>query len=626
MLRGIGTVYAGLIMLLALASIAVYIAYMGRTVTQAIHEQQQLYERARFIAEHANISSNVISLPEPADIIVVDPNGIPHVAVNVTTVTLPWPADQSKIYVAKRGNLRVGAADPVASSVAAMASVASAPLETANNTANVDTESLVGEAVREVLLVQYGPVLQPVWFAGPLLPVDSVEDVARAAGDGPLPGVNTDPEKAQLYRIAGLPVRDSVESSERDLGCCGCGELYVRRRVLEPIAGGLLRLEHREARVYACADIYEKYRWKPKIGFTKEGLLYTTSEIFALYRGRYWRWMSSISFPIPFNDYDHSASWLSGGAVGAIYIPFLVTTESKSETITLLLLPRDPVSAAVNETVTGWRAQDYCGVITSCTYTSTLALPVTHVSVKLHLLPPNTYDPGKLVVARGMASQVDPSWQARVQEALYTETIRIEGRNVARLDHPVAVTITIGPELVKRLGPTATAAVAVLEVSYAAWAGAWVSRFHYVPGVGSYAMVGTELLLYIAHSHTETANANELLAPTTLRLEPVAEARPVERIVLDRKTYTASRTIVDYMWGDPYYSTFTITYNETLVLEDPGLVLYTVEPGSQLTVSIEATQPTGTPVELDYTATPVPFPRSLLDEVLEEGAKPLIIT
>ena len=484
------------------------------------------------------------------------------------------------------------------------------------NSARIVAEQAAQKAVREVLLIQYGPVLQPVWAAGPLLPGASP---VYAAASGPLPGAYVDPEKLRLYPVTEWPVRDSVESSERDLGCCGCGELYVRRRALEPIAGGLLRIEHREARVYACADIYYKYRLKPRIELTSQGLLHTTSKLYGYDR----RWEPSTGFTIPYDDGGCSASWISGGAAGSIYIPFLVTTESEPEAVTLLLLPRDPVSVAINETVTGHRAWRYCGE-SACVYTGTLALPATYVSVKLHLLPPNSYDPGKLVVARGRAGQVDASWQARAQEALYTETIRIEGRSVARLDHPVAVTITIGPELVKRLGPTATAAVAVVEVSYAAWAGSWASRFLYP--LGGYAMVGTELLLYIAHSHSEAAAAGELLAPATLRLEPVAEAQPVERIVLERKAYTASRTIADRLYYGTYYSTFTITYNETLVLEDPGLVLYTVEPGSQLTVSIASTQPSGEPVELDYTATRIPFPKSIIQEVLEKGAKPLILT
>ncbi|HID40756.1 MAG TPA: hypothetical protein EYP33_01215, partial [Pyrodictium sp.] len=171
-MRGIGTVYAGLIMLLALASVAVYTAYMGKTVTQAIYEQQQLYEHARFIAEHANITGSMIELPEPADIIVVDPQGIPHVARNVQQLQLPWPADQSKIYVAKRGRLRVGAADPVASSIAALASVASAPLTASSS---IDTEQLSQEAdvaqliargYLDPLFVVYSDVLDPNSYRG----------------------------------------------------------------------------------------------------------------------------------------------------------------------------------------------------------------------------------------------------------------------------------------------------------------------------------------------------------------------------------------------------------------------------------------------------------------------------
>ncbi len=128
-MRAVGTLFAGLVVLVGLVMLTVYIVHVSRVATQAIHEQQQLYEKARYLAEHANITGNTIVLPEPADVIIIDASGVPHVAMNVTTVTLPWPADQSKkIYVAKRGRLRVGVADPVATALSAAASVAAAPL------------------------------------------------------------------------------------------------------------------------------------------------------------------------------------------------------------------------------------------------------------------------------------------------------------------------------------------------------------------------------------------------------------------------------------------------------------------------------------------------------------------
>jgi len=136
-MRGIGTLYAGLVILTALAALTIYMVYTGRIVIQSIHEQQMLYEKARFIAEHVNISGDIVELPEPADLIIIDPNGVPHVAENVTRLQLPWSVSQSKIYIAVTGRLRVGAADPVATALSMAASVAAAPLQAGQSAGSV---------------------------------------------------------------------------------------------------------------------------------------------------------------------------------------------------------------------------------------------------------------------------------------------------------------------------------------------------------------------------------------------------------------------------------------------------------------------------------------------------------
>ncbi|BES82156.1 hypothetical protein [Pyrodictium abyssi] len=498
---------------------------------------------------------------------------------------------------------------------------------TSLNTTGIVTEQVTQEAVREVLLVQYGPVLQPVWAAGPLLPG---ANPFYAAANGPLPGAYVDPERLRLYTITEWPVRDSREYGEtgyvRARCSYGCppaeSELYVYRRVLEPLAGGLFRIEHREAAIHvANSASWVGYKLKAKI--LAAGLLATDydkcvfksiySPCVPVFSSMDWREGYTVPGRVGGNGYTW-ASWESLGAAGSIYIPFLITRDSQQETITLLLLPRDPVTAKVHLQCRGFDCPRGIDVVQN------MALPATYVSVKLHLLPPNAYDPGKLVVARGLASRVDQTWQARAQEALYTTTIL----RATRLDHPIVLTLRLSPGLVKRLGPTATAAVAVVEVSYAAKAGRWISKFLYY--LGGYLPLGTEFLLYIAHSHTETVKADELLTPASMTITPCKSTRPVGSILLDHKTFGYSKTLVTRFWSSTYYTTYSISYNETLVLRNPSLVLCQVEPGTQVIVEVNPTTVSGEHIELDLTASPVPFPRSIINEVLEEGAKPLILT
>lgn len=494
------------------------------------------------------------------------------------------------------------------------------------NTTGIVAEQVTQEAVREVLLVQYGPVLQPVWAAGPLLPG---ANPFYAAANGPLPGTYVDPERLRLYTITEWPVHDSREYGETGYVRARCshdcppaeGELYVYRRVLEPLAGGLFRIEHREAAIHITNSAsWRGYKLKAKI--LAAGLLATDYDIcefesiynpcVPVFSSMDWR----EGYTVPGRAGGASYTWInweSRGAAGSIYVPFLITRDSQQETITLLLLPRDPVAAEVHLQCRGFDCPRGIDVVQN------MALPATYVSVKLHLLPPNTYDPGKLVVARGLANHVDQTWQARVQEALYTATIL----RATRLDHPIVLTLRLGPDLVSRLGPTATAAVAVVEVSYAAGAGQWISRFLYY--LGGYLPLGTEFLLYIAHSHTETIKTGKLLAPASMKITPCTSTRPVGSILLDNKTYEYSKTLVTRFWGSIYYTTYSISYNETLVLRNPSLVLCQAEAGTQVVIEVKPATVTEEPVELDLTASLVPFPRSIIDEVLDEGAKPLVL-
>ena len=179
-MRGIGTLYAGLILLLALTTTAVYTFYVGRSSVHALREQEMLYEEARFLAEHANVTGNAVALPGAADVIVVDPEGVPHVARGVKALRLPWSSGASRIYVAVRGRLRVGAADPAAAAAVAAAAVepqqpqATAPAANASSGGCLDPETLSRlaatglEAGVAVLAANPRSTLNPgvTWFVG----------------------------------------------------------------------------------------------------------------------------------------------------------------------------------------------------------------------------------------------------------------------------------------------------------------------------------------------------------------------------------------------------------------------------------------------------------------------------
>ena len=135
-MRGMGALFAGLVVLLAVTALTVYMVHAYLVAQQSLREQQMLYEKARYIAEHANMTGNTVNLPEPADLIVIDPDGIPHVAKDVKQIQLPWSSAKTKIYVAVTGHLRVAASDPMARA-AALASVAAAPLQPPGNTSGI---------------------------------------------------------------------------------------------------------------------------------------------------------------------------------------------------------------------------------------------------------------------------------------------------------------------------------------------------------------------------------------------------------------------------------------------------------------------------------------------------------
>ena len=101
--RGIGTLYAGLLILTTLIALTAYFVHVSRASLQALHFQRILQERATYIAMHANITDDIVILPDFSDIIVIDEASIPHIAVNVKEAPMLWDVSKVNIYVVKHG-------------------------------------------------------------------------------------------------------------------------------------------------------------------------------------------------------------------------------------------------------------------------------------------------------------------------------------------------------------------------------------------------------------------------------------------------------------------------------------------------------------------------------------------
>jgi hypothetical protein len=102
-IRGIGTLYAGLLIMTTLAGLAIYVVYIGKMSLHALRLQQALQEHVEYVALHANVSGDSITLPDHSDVIVVDEKDIPHIAVNVKQVSIPWNTGNARIYVVEHG-------------------------------------------------------------------------------------------------------------------------------------------------------------------------------------------------------------------------------------------------------------------------------------------------------------------------------------------------------------------------------------------------------------------------------------------------------------------------------------------------------------------------------------------
>ena len=119
--QGVGTLYAGLVLALLMVSIAIYAVEVYRAAIKNVREVQLVYEEARWMAVNANVTKDMVVLPKPVDVVVIDPHGIPHVAKNTRSVSIPWGTGNVKLYIVVKGPLHVVAADPLTKPVVAVA-------------------------------------------------------------------------------------------------------------------------------------------------------------------------------------------------------------------------------------------------------------------------------------------------------------------------------------------------------------------------------------------------------------------------------------------------------------------------------------------------------------------------
>ncbi|KSW12562.1 hypothetical protein CF15_07560 [Pyrodictium occultum] len=487
-------------------------------------------------------------------------------------------------------------------------------------------ERVTRKAVAEMLSLQYGPLLQPLWIASALPPN---VDPRYAASWGVVPGLDVDTTRLKMYPISEWPVkevRDRIDAAPlpEKRYTPGVRRIYLYRRILAPYAGGAWIVEHREADIIAKNYLSNIY-YQLYLRFTPEGILETYYKLCGLDNS-----CSDIQgFSIPGKlDVQNTATWSpvywkSVGAIGAFYIPFLITGNAAQKNIAVVIEPWGSTTAYMKATT---HTID-CININFClrdmenTYFMKPPLAPAYVSVKLHLFSINGYEPGKLIVTRKLIGKVETGWQSRVIEPLYTYTLL----DAAKLDHPILLKVPLGAELVRKLGPTATAAIAVIEVDYAAGVSRWITS-----SLRDAAAVGISFLLYIADDHTETAKADALLIPSIFDVSSCARKEIVKEIYIWNHTWRYSDVRKDAC-GVCGLKKYILSYYVASVLDDPKLILCHVKRGTQVKLTVEggssASPAGGVAVTLDSAdLSRAVFPRSLIDEIREEGASPLIVS
>ncbi|HID41613.1 MAG TPA: hypothetical protein EYP33_05600 [Pyrodictium sp.] len=501
------------------------------------------------------------------------------------------------------------------------------------DTASV-AEATADAVIEKVLEISYGPLLQPVWATAPLLPGANPVSVAAS---GLLPGVNVDPERTLVTAITGLPVSNAQRSSSIELRPGQRKTMYVYERILEPLAGGLLLLRHREAAVWVSIPANSGYCWRlgnpysygprlPGLSIDAAGFLHTGD----VWRKRYsqgsctgyWQHFTEYKVPgyIPLTG-GVKVGYEAVGVAGSLTIPFLVTKDANPETIVVTLVPRLQ-EAKVHEYFIKdpYRCYSSLQIIRDSNYVGTarISYPPVYVSIKLHVFPANTYNPGKLIVS--LTNNLDSAWLPLVQKPVYTVTVL----RPVKLGSTIVKAITISPAMLKYLGSTAAAGVIVLEIVYAAGIGSWVPYLVDPVDVvtmdehlGYVAPVGAEFLLYLGHSHKETARTSSIAVPFNMRVEPSSSAKLVATITVLNDTITFAGC------------NGALVVERTTTLQNPGMIVYEVIPGSQVEIrySTRAQPALAKTASINYTGyNEAPFPLSIIQEVLRDGSKALIIT
>ncbi len=107
-LRAVSTLYAGLVVLSALVTLTVYALALLNQSIDIVKQQEMMFIRAQRISSNVRIENDTLMLPEPVDIIIVDPNGVPHLARKASLLKVPWNLNMTEIYLVLHGRVSGG--------------------------------------------------------------------------------------------------------------------------------------------------------------------------------------------------------------------------------------------------------------------------------------------------------------------------------------------------------------------------------------------------------------------------------------------------------------------------------------------------------------------------------------
>jgi hypothetical protein len=379
------------------------------------------------------------------------------------------------------------------------------------------------------------------WAHGPLL---TSIDPGKAALAGVVPGYDV---HERYVRVESLETNvvyvNNAESSYLYWEGPTSATLHVYW-LNATATGNLLHIIHGEGVVEFSINDKDIAWIYPKLRIMDGNILYEP----ALYGA----WMYGDEFN--YSDYYLGVSKvIAAGGVGSIYVPFILTKNSKPVKLDIFLLPTFN-DVTVQEYASGlWGYCPPLSYIDKLVYKGKLNNPI-YISIKLHVIPTTAYRSDKLILSKSYAVLASGNWQSQIIIPYKSITILPP----TKLDHNIEANVTINPDLLGKLQQ----AVVVLDVSYAGgWSGWAPYEFYKVSGstgdAGMIAVMGANFYLYIGVEGAQGAGRGLIYSPLMLRPSP---AQFLKGVMFTYSVGKAVRGCKEY-------------YKLQLTLRDPGIIL-----------------------------------------------------